>query len=143
MRAQVKLPIGDEDGGTSTGKTDFAVDGIVSTRNSAVEVSGYGGVIVRGNPDGYTLTNGLRWGFGAAFPQRRQLGGVRLTAELFGEHYFDNDDHRARRVSSGADGSVVPTSTNLKNPRVRLARPDVAGAERLLHRRARPAGTSP
>ena len=62
----VKLPVGDDESGASSGKADFAVDGIVSGYNRVVEIAGYGGVIMRGNPDGYQLTNGLRWGVGAA-----------------------------------------------------------------------------
>ena len=70
----VKVPVGDDESGASSGKADFAVDAIVSAYGPAVEFAGYGGVIVRGSPDGYELTNGLRWGVGAGFPQRYNLG---------------------------------------------------------------------
>jgi hypothetical protein len=44
VRGILKLPTGDEDSGASTGKTDFAVDAIVSKElNQKVELSGYGG----------------------------------------------------------------------------------------------------
>jgi outer membrane protein OmpA-like peptidoglycan-associated protein len=111
-RAMVKLPVGDEDGGASSGKADFALDGIVSGDNAAVELAGYAGVMVRGNPSGYQLTNGLRWGVGAAFPHRSNL---RVTAELFGEQYFD-DTISAPAGLTGADGSAVPTITRIKPP---------------------------
>jgi outer membrane protein OmpA-like peptidoglycan-associated protein len=114
LRGQVKLPVGNDDEGTSSGKPDFIVDGVVSTRNPVVELSGYGGVIVRGNPDGYDLTNGLRWGIGAGFPQRFDLG-FRVTAELFGERYFDTNI-TAPTGLFGSDGSPVPTTTTLKSP---------------------------
>ena len=42
---------------------------------------------MRGDPDGFDLVNGVRWGFGAATPSRRSL---RLTAELHGEFYLDD-----------------------------------------------------
>ena len=113
-RAMVKLPVGDEDSGASSGKADFAVDGIVSGDNAVVELSGYGGIMVRGEPSGYQLTNGLRWGVGAAFPQRSNLGFI-VTAELFGERYFD-DTITAPAGLTGADGSAVPTSSRLRNP---------------------------
>jgi outer membrane protein OmpA-like peptidoglycan-associated protein len=88
LRGQVKLPTGSKDDGASTGKVDFAFDAIVSKEfNERVELSGFGGVIFRGDPDEYDLQNGLRWGFGAGFPTRRNL---RLTAELHGEQYFDD-----------------------------------------------------
>ncbi len=116
IRAMIKLPTGDKDAGTSTGKADFQVDGIVSTYNPVAEISGYGGVIIRSSPDGYDLTNGLRWGVGAAFPQRYNLG-LRITAELFGEKYFDNTI-TAPAGLTGEDGSIVPTSTIVRSPTV-------------------------
>ena len=114
VRAMVKLPAGDEGAGISSGKADFEVDGIVSAYNPVAEVSGYAGVLMRGNPVGYSLTNGLRWGLGAAFPQRYNLG-FRVNAEIFGEHYF-NDTVTAPSGLVGADGSLVPVSTRLKSP---------------------------
>jgi outer membrane protein OmpA-like peptidoglycan-associated protein len=116
IRGMAKLPVGDKDGGVSTGKADVQVDGILSTSNAVAEVSGYGGVIVRGNPSGYQLTNGFRWGVGAAFPQRYNLG-LRVTAELFGEHYFDTTI-TSPAGQFGSDGSAVPTTTRLRSPAV-------------------------
>jgi outer membrane protein OmpA-like peptidoglycan-associated protein len=88
VRAFLKLPTGDEDEGVSSGATDFAIDAIVSKElNQAVELSGYGGFIVRGAPDETELSNGFRWGFGAGFPSRANF---RVTAELLGEFYFDD-----------------------------------------------------
>jgi outer membrane protein OmpA-like peptidoglycan-associated protein len=113
LRAQIKIPVGDENSGASSGKPDFIVDGIFSTRGRVTEFSGYGGVIVRGNPDGYTLTNGLRWGLGIGVPQASS--GLLFTAELFGESYF-NDSITAPTGAVGADGSVVPLTTTLKSP---------------------------
>jgi outer membrane protein OmpA-like peptidoglycan-associated protein len=116
VRPWVKLPVGKDDGdnAVSSGKADFGVDGVVSKFTSAVEVAGYGGIIVRGNPDGFTLTNGLRWGIGAAFPQRYNLG-LRVTTELYGESYFDKTI-TAPSGQLGTDGSPVPTSTILNSP---------------------------
>jgi len=114
LRAMVKLPVGDDDSGASTGKTDFQIDGIVSAYHGIAEISGYAGLLARGNPDGYDLTNGIRWGIGAAFPQRYNLG-FRLTTELFGEKYLD-DVITAPAGLTGADNSIVPTSTTVKNP---------------------------
>jgi outer membrane protein OmpA-like peptidoglycan-associated protein len=114
VRAMVKLPVGSDDGGVSSGKTDFEIDGIVSSRNPVGELAGYGGFIVRGNPDGYKLSNGLRWGLGAAFPQKYNLG-FRATAEIFGEHYFDKTI-TAPAGLTGDDGSSVPTSSILNSP---------------------------
>jgi outer membrane protein OmpA-like peptidoglycan-associated protein len=85
VRALVKLPTGDDESGAGTGKPDFAFDAIVSKEiNQRVELSGFGGFIVRGDPDAYDLLNGIRWGVGIGMPTRRNL---RLTAELHGEAY--------------------------------------------------------
>ena len=81
----VKLPTGDTDSGASTGKADFALDAIVSKEiNERVEVSGYGGFIVRGSPgrsgDDQRVPVGLRRGLpvaqGAAVHGGARRGGV-------------------------------------------------------------------
>jgi outer membrane protein OmpA-like peptidoglycan-associated protein len=87
VRGMVKIPTASDDDGAGTGRPDFAVDAILSKEfNQRVELSGFGGVIVRGDPDTYDLLNGIRWGVGAGLPTRSHL---RLTAELHGEHYLD------------------------------------------------------
>src|SRR3954452_20885279 len=69
LRPMVKIPTGDTDHGASTGKADFALDALLSKEiNERVEVSGYGGFIIRGKPDEVEETNGFRWGVGAGFP---------------------------------------------------------------------------
>jgi outer membrane protein OmpA-like peptidoglycan-associated protein len=113
LRAMLKLPTGNMSAGTSSGKVDTVVDLIASKDvGKQVEVSGYGGMIARGNPAGYTLTNGFRWGFGAGWPSH---GRVRLTTELYGEAY-SNQTIIAPAGLFGSDGSPVPISTTLKNP---------------------------
>jgi outer membrane protein OmpA-like peptidoglycan-associated protein len=87
IRGLLKLPTASDDDGAGTGKPDYALDAIVSAEiNDRVELSGFGGFIFRGDPDLFDLSNGFRWGFGAAMPTRRS---VRLTAELHGEVYTD------------------------------------------------------
>ena len=64
--------------GVSTGKADFQFD-LIASKEAArvVEVSGFAGYEVRGNPDGFDLPTGaVRWGAGAAFPSRSPLRGV-------------------------------------------------------------------
>jgi outer membrane protein OmpA-like peptidoglycan-associated protein len=114
LRAMLKLPTGDKDG-ASTGKTDFAFDAIVSKEfNQRVEVSGYGGYIIRGNPDEVDTTNGFRWGFGAGMPSRKSL---RLTAEFDGELY-SNDKLATKEIMLATDGSFLPVGfeSDVKNP---------------------------
>jgi len=118
VRGMFKIPTAkDDDEGVGTGKLDFAFDVIASKEvNQRVEVSGFGGVIVRGDPDGIDLANGLRWGFGVGVPSRKSL---RFTAELHGERYLSD----AVTIESpmvtpliAADGTAPPLVSNLKSP---------------------------
>ena len=89
-------------------------DAILSKEfNERVELSGFGGFIVRGDPDGVDLTNGIRWGFGAGFPTRANL---RLTAELHGEKYLDDEIINSRILIGHEDGSIAPPLTSLDSP---------------------------
>jgi outer membrane protein OmpA-like peptidoglycan-associated protein len=114
LRGMIKVPTAsDDDEGVGTGKLDFAIDAIASKEiNERVELSGFGGVIFRGSPDGAELSNGLRWGVGAGFPTRRNL---RLTAEVHGEAYFD-DSLPLTRSLVGTDGSLPPGISNIDSP---------------------------
>ena len=114
IRGMLKLPTADdEDPGAGTGKMDFAFDAIVSKEiNERVELSGFGGIIFRGSPDDVAISNGFRYGFGIGLPSRK---GLRLTAELHGESYFD-DSVEMNRTLTGIDGSVAPALTALDAP---------------------------
>ena len=114
LRGLIKLPTAkDDDEGVGTGKPDFAIDAVVSKEvNERVELSGFGGMIFRGDPDGVDLSNGFRWGVGAGFPTRRNL---RLTAELHGEAYLD-DSLTVTTPITAADGSVSPATSNVDSP---------------------------
>ncbi|MDP1568893.1 MAG: OmpA family protein [Vicinamibacterales bacterium] len=95
LRGMVKVPTGDTDKGVATGKPDFMVDAIVSREMEPVELAGYVGMIVRGNPDDITLSNGLRWGAGISTPSRNAF---RVFAEITGENYFDKEATSSRPV---------------------------------------------
>ena len=93
----VKLPTGEgRRRGRGTGKTDFAVDAIVSKEiNQRVEVSGYGGLHLRAaSRTRSTEPTAFRWGVGAGFPSRKPL---RFTAELHGEQYSNDTLTTERR----------------------------------------------
>jgi outer membrane protein OmpA-like peptidoglycan-associated protein len=114
LRGQVKLPTASaDDEGVGTGKADVAIDAIVSKEiNQRVELSGFGGMIFRGDPSDTDLSNGLRWGFGAAMPTR---GALRFTAELHGESYFD-DTITTTRTITATDGTVAPSTSTIQSP---------------------------
>ena len=117
VRGMIKLPTAkDTDAGVGTGQMDFAFDGIVSKEvNQHVEVSGYGGVIFRGDPDGVDLANGLRWGVGVGVPSRKSL---RFTGELHGERYLSDSVTIAAAATPllAEDGTAPPLVTDLNSP---------------------------
>jgi hypothetical protein len=88
------------------------VDAIVSRElDERVELSAFAGFIVRGDPDGFDVSNSLRWGFGAGLPTRRHL---RLTAEIHGEAYAGDTIANRSPINIG-DGSTVPDRTARRN----------------------------
>jgi outer membrane protein OmpA-like peptidoglycan-associated protein len=118
VRGMIKVPTAKtEDEGVGTGKMDVALDAIVSKEvNQRVEVSGYGGFIVRGDPDGLDLSNGLRWGFGVGVPSRKSL---RFTAELHGERYLSDTLTIESPMATpliAIDGTAPPLVTELTAP---------------------------
>jgi outer membrane protein OmpA-like peptidoglycan-associated protein len=112
FRGTVKLPTGDQDGGASTGQFDYFTDGVISKEISRrVEVSGYTGLAFRGDPDDVSISDGLRWGFGAAFGARSNL---RITAEMFGEHLFEDSVVTVPGAVTGVDGSLAPVFSTIE-----------------------------
>jgi peptidoglycan-associated lipoprotein len=113
VRGMVKLPTGD-DATVGTGSADFFVDAILSKEvNAVAEVTGFGGFVFRGDPDGIDLSNGFRWGVGVGGPSRRPL---RAFAELHGEARFDDAVVLDRTDSLvGTDGSFAPINSDVRN----------------------------
>ena len=68
IRGLVKLPTGSEEDGSTSGKADGEFDVIVSKIVGNAEIAGYGGFVVRGDPDNIDLSNSLRWGVGVGAP---------------------------------------------------------------------------
>ncbi len=112
VRGSVKLPMGNEDTGASSGKADYTVDLVASGEARLVELTATAGLIMRGDPDGFELSNGIRWGIGAAVFSRSP---IRLTAELHGERYGDSV-LTAPAGFVAEDGSIAPISSTVKNP---------------------------
>jgi outer membrane protein OmpA-like peptidoglycan-associated protein len=112
LRGMVKLPTADEAEGAGTGKPDWLFDAILSKElNERVELSGFGGLIIRNDPDEWDLASGFRWGFGAGFPTRRAL---RLTAELHGEAPLDDTiAFTGPQILQAIDLSVLPIESNV------------------------------
>ena len=112
IRGIVQIPTGDDTAGVGTGKPSFFLDAVVSKDvNKRVEVAGYGGVALRGDPDGIDVSHGVRWGVGAGFPTSRT---VRLITELHGEALFD--DVSLTEALLAEDGSLSPLISPLRSP---------------------------
>ena len=87
FRVMAKLPTASTDDGLGTGEFDFQFDLIGSHEYSEkVELTASAGIKVRGQPDGYNLTQGFIWGIGAAYPSRSKF---RIMGEMKGEALFD------------------------------------------------------
>jgi len=111
LRATVKLPTSDADGGAGTGEFDYFGDLIVSKEiNRRVELTAFGGYALRGDPTYVTVSDSLRWGVGAAFGPQSTW---RLTTELHGEEPMDSTVVVTPGVVVGTDGSVAPLATPL------------------------------
>ncbi|WP_291988280.1 OmpA family protein [Luteitalea sp.] len=112
LKAMVKLPTGSADKGTSSGQADFFVDYIVSKEvNEKVDISAYGGFAARADAERTDQSNGLRYGVGLGFPTR---SGLKLTAELFGERYFEDSITSNGLVAF--DGSTSNGTWALRSP---------------------------
>ncbi len=87
LRVSVKVPTASADDGLGTGKPDFQFDLIGSREfNQRVDLTASAGYKVRGQPDGYNLTQGFKWGIGAGFPSRSKF---KVIAEMYGEALVD------------------------------------------------------
>jgi outer membrane protein OmpA-like peptidoglycan-associated protein len=117
VRGTVKLPTAGEDN-VGTGQFDYFGDAVFSKEaNRAVEFAGFAGYAFRGDPAGVSLSDGFRWGFGAAFGARSVL---RFTTELHGEIPVNETVLVSPGAIVGTDGSVSPILTDLDS-RVNLA----------------------
>ena len=112
FRGTVKLPTAGEDT-VGTGQFDYVADLVLSKEiSSRVELAGFGGYILRGDPTGVSLSDGMRWGVGAGFGARSS---IRFTSELHGEIPADDVVLTARSLV-GDDGSVSPIITDVESP---------------------------
>lgn len=112
VRALVKVPTGDENRGTTTGKADGMVDVIVSKDLGLVEVSAFAGFAARGEPNGIDLPNSVRWGIGAGTSPSSSLT---FFSELSGE-FMTDDGFSVNRSLIATDGSIASTIAKLRNP---------------------------
>jgi hypothetical protein len=114
IRGMIKLPTASASDGFGTGKTDVAIDAVASREiNRRIDLSGYAGVILRGDPAGVDVSNGVRYGAGAAFATRQRL---RLIVELHGESQTDDVFYAGSARIVGEDGSLPPLVSAASSP---------------------------
>ena len=112
MRGVFKIPTADRDRGLGTGKLDTLIQGVLSSDiNKVAEISGYGGVMLRGKSPLIGLPNSFTWGLGAAFPSHSAL---RITTEVHGERPFQ-DTLTLLAPVMGIDGSRAPLTSATHN----------------------------
>jgi len=110
VRVMAKLPMASRDEGLGTRKPAFQFD-LIGSREFAekLELTANAGVKLRGQPEGYNLTPGFKWGIGGAFPSRSK---VRLVAEMVGEALFDQSQtFKGSPVPAGMPSEWDPDAT--------------------------------
>ncbi len=120
LRGIIKLPTGDQDAGVSTGKTDVGFDLIVSKEaGGIVDVTGFGGYEVRGQPDDLDAPGGaFRWGAGAGFPSRSPIRGIfELTGNI---PSGDSATFTGPRILS-IDNSLPPITSSVNSATIATA----------------------
>jgi len=110
IRAMVKAPTADKDSGAGTGEYDGFFDVIASREFKALELTGFSGVAMRGDPADISISDGIRWGLGAGFPARGRLRG---TTEVSGEWMFDHAVVAPEGLLVAPDGSLSPSISRL------------------------------
>ena len=114
VRGLVKLPTGNKDSGSSTGKADGSIDLVISKEFAKLaEWAGYAGYEFRGSADGFDIPgSAFRWGTGVGFPSRNL---VRVSAELNGVVPSSDTATITGAPLVGVDGSVAPTVSSTEN----------------------------
>ena len=134
VRGLVKVPTGDEDSGASTGETDFEI-GLVGSKEIAqrVEMTLTGSGVFRDDPEGFNLSNGVRWGdrvrgpdASCAAPDGRSARG--MAARRHGRR----GEPDCKRRHFGTRSRATRASTGRRG-----RRPHMARLQRVLYWRGR------
>jgi peptidoglycan-associated lipoprotein len=112
-RAYVKFPSGSD--WASTNDWDGHIDLVASREfGRAVEITSLAGAVLRGDPDEFSVSDGVTWGLGATFPSRSPL---RALVEWQGEFVIDqNTVVWSPTPYVAEDGSVAPIVSPISDP---------------------------
>ncbi len=112
LRPVLEFPSGTQWGGTSdmTGHLD-----LVGSREFAqkVQLTGSIGGVIRGDPDPFSISDGMAWGVGAIVGTRSRVRGL---AEWMGEWSFDENVVLLQPPYRGDDGSIAPLESGIRDP---------------------------
>jgi peptidoglycan-associated lipoprotein len=114
LRPAMKFPSGSS--WASTNDLEGHIDLVTSRElQNSVELTGVIGGVIRGDPEQFSVSDGMNWGLGASFPTRRN---IRALVEWHGEFVFDErvlvwDPAGPYRAE---DGSVAPFTSPIRDP---------------------------
>lgn len=111
-RLMVKFPSGSD--WAHTNDWDIHID-LVGSREfgQKVELTGLAGGVIRGDPDEFDVSDGVKWGIGAGFPSRSRLRGL---VEWHGEFVIDAATRLITPPYLGEDGSSAPLLSPISDP---------------------------
>ena len=111
-RLMVKFPSGSD--WASTNDWDGHID-LVGSREFGrrFELTGVAGAIIRGDPDEFDVSDGVKWGLGTSFPSRSKL---RALVEYHGEFVIDADTRVLMPPYTAEDGSIAPLLSPISDP---------------------------
>ena len=111
-RIMVKFPSGST--WASTNDWDGHL-GLVASRefNNSVELTGLTGAVLRGDPDGFRVSDGIEWGIGAGFPTRSP---IRALVEWHGEFVIKDNTLVLNPPYVAEDGSIAPLMSPISDP---------------------------
>jgi peptidoglycan-associated lipoprotein len=78
-----------------------------------VEITGMAGGVIRGDPDEFQISDGVKWGLGTSFPSRSQL---RALVEWHGEFVIKDNAIVLHPPYVAEDGSIAPTLSPISDP---------------------------
>ena len=111
-RLVLKLPTGSP--WASTHALEGHIDLVASREfSNQIELTGMAGGVLRGDPDEFSVSDGVSWGLGASFPTRRSL---RALVEWHGEFVIDENTVVSNPPYVAEDGSIAPTSSPIRDP---------------------------
>jgi len=111
IRPMVELPGGADWSGTNEwiGHID-----LVASRefNQSVELTGTIGGVLRGDPDAFSLSDGMAWGIGTILGTRSRFRGL---IEYVGEWSFDENAVVLTPPYTGEDGTIAPILSGIRD----------------------------